>query len=344
LKDITLSNNLVSMGIKAFEGCISLSSVTIPNSVKSIGNWAFSYCSNLTFVSIGNSVESIGYEAFIECKSLSSVDIPNSVTAIDKGAFQECSSLTSVTIGDGLTSIGKEAFKDCSSLTSVSMGKSVASIGDYAFYGCKHLYSVEMRSDIKNIGFEAYANCPKLTEVYCYAKEVPTTSQQTFSESKIEEKATLHVPTPSIESYKTTAPWSSFWAFKGMDNVLPELPKCATPTISYIEGKLAFGCETNGVVYVSKISDEDVGEKYSGEIELTKIYTISVYATKTGYDNSDVATATIGWRNGSPVMEGFANVILEEDETACDVNKDGLVDVADIATIIDKMASTSRQE
>jgi hypothetical protein len=37
-------------------------------------------------------------------------------------------------------------------------------------------------------------------------------------------------------------------------------------------------------------------------------------------------------------MEGFSSVTMDNDEGACDVNGDGIVDVADIATIIDSMA------
>ncbi len=50
---------------------------------------------------------------------------------------------------------------------------------------------------------------------------------------------------------------------------------------------------------------------------------MSVYATKAGYDNSDVAT-----KEFTPDTGG-------ED---CDVNKYGKVDVADICNVIDRMA------
>ena len=51
--------------------------------------------------------------------------------------------------------------------------------------------------------------------------------------------------------------------------------------------------------------------------------TVTVYATRQDYDNSDVATLEFTLGAGGEV---------------CDTNKDGVVDVADIATIIDKMA------
>ena len=85
-----------------------------------------------------------------------------------------------------MTSIGYDAFSDCSGLTSVTIPNSVTSIG----YG-------------------AFASCSILYDIYCYAENVPSTEKKAFLYSPIAD-ATLHVPAASVESYKATAPWSSF--------------------------------------------------------------------------------------------------------------------------------------
>jgi hypothetical protein len=119
--------------------------------------------------------------------------------------------------------------------------------------------------------------------------------------------------------------------------------KCATPTIAYDTGKLIFSCATQGVTFVSEVHTGSASRSTDSEVSLAPtVTTITVYAIKEGYDDSDVATATIRWRNGSPVMEGFSSVTLEEDESRGDVNSDGTVDVADISTIIDIMAARAR--
>ena len=121
------------------------------------------------------------------------------------------------------------------------------------------------------------------------------------------------------------------------------MPQCATPTIDYANWKLTFNCATKGAEIVSKAKVQE--EKEGGsELSLTPTYTITAYAKAEGYRDSEVATATIGWKNGRPVIiQGFSNVDLEEDEPICDVNNDGTVDVADIVTIISAMASKSRE-
>ena len=119
--------------------------------------------------------------------------------------------------------------------------------------------------------------------------------------------------------------------------------KCATPTIAYDMGKLIFSCATQGVTFVSEVHTGSASRSTDSEVSLAPtVTTITVYAIKEGCDDSDVATATIRWRNGSPVMEGFSSVTLEEDESRGDVNCDGTVDVADISTIIDIMAARAR--
>ena len=201
--------SVTSIGDDAFFACSGLTSVTIPNSVTSIGMYAFASCSGLTSVTIPNSVTSIGDCAFHSCSGLTSVTIPNSVTSISTQAFEDCSGLTSVTIGNSVKSIGDWAFGNCSGLTSVTIPNSVESIGDEAFRDCSGLTSVTIGNGVTRIGIRAFRDCPELLDVYCYAKDVPSTESSAFNGS-YPENATLHVPAASIDSYKARAPWSKF--------------------------------------------------------------------------------------------------------------------------------------
>ena len=45
------------------------------------------------------------------------------------------------------------------------------------------------------------------------------------------------------------------------------------------------------------IKDTDIKKGYDATVDLTATYEISVYATKAGYENSDIATATLVWTN-----------------------------------------------
>ena len=274
----------------AFRDCSGLTSVTLPNSLKSIGDDVFQSCTGLTSITIPSSVTSIGESAFMGCTGLTSLTIPNSVTTIGHEAFEDCSGLTSVIIGNGVTFIGGESFKDCDNLTTVVIGNGVTTI----------------------VG-QAFGNCQKLTSVYCYAANVPTTEISTFRKTNIE-NATLYVPAASINDYNAVEPWKYFKSIIGLDGTMPdvpEVPKCATPTIAYQNGKLTFECETEGAICRYTITDSDIKSDSGNEVDLTVTYNISVYATKAGYDNSDVVTAMLCWIDVTPTGE---NVVVGKSE------------------------------
>ena len=133
---------------------------------------------------IEDGITSIGYGLFNGCPH-EKVLIPKSVKSIGVNAFMDNPYLKEATLPDGLVSIGDWAFV-ATGLTSVTIPNSVTSIGEYAFY-----------------------DCPKLLDVYCYAEKVPSTGDYAFDGSNLK-NVTLHVPAASLESYKSTSPWSSF--------------------------------------------------------------------------------------------------------------------------------------
>ena len=145
-----------------------------------------------------------------------------------------------------------------------------------------------------------------MEDVYCYAENVPSTTSDAFQDSYIE-YATLHVPAASVNAYKAAEPWKNFKQIVAIDGDTPSTPKCAKPTISYDNLKLTYSCETEGVEYISEIKDADIKKYYDNSVSLSATYEISVYATKSGYDNSDVATATLVFTNATFTTEGTSS-------------------------------------
>jgi hypothetical protein len=147
---------------------------------------------------------------------------------------------------------------------------------------------------VERFGSGAFARCENLANVYCLATSVPNAESDAFNESYPEYMA-LHVPEEAINSYKTTAPWSSFGTIVTLDGDVTETPKCATPTVLYSDGKLLFECETEGAEFVTEITSSDFNKFYNNSINLSATYNISVYAMATGYENSETVNATLCW-------------------------------------------------
>ena len=311
IKDLVIPNSVTSIGADAFQGCTNITSVTIPNSVTSIGGNAFHGCTYLTSVYITDleawckiSFEFNAYSnpliyshhLYLNGEEIKNLVIPNSITTIGDWAFYTCRSLTSVTIPNTVTNIGYCAFGECFNLTSVTIPNSATTIGDFAFLYCRNLTSVTIPNSVTSIKKAAFDGCSHLSSVISKMVNPCEIYSNCFPDD-VYNNVTLYVPQGTIDKYKSTDCWNKFLNIEEGDpgSVAPEAKKCATPTISYADKKLTFSCETEEVEFVSKITDADIKDHNGSEISLTATYNISVYATKSGYTNSDVATATLVW-------------------------------------------------
>ena len=107
--------------------------------------------------------------------------------------------------------------------------------------------------------------------------------------------------------------------------IVLETTKCEKPTINYRNGKLTFSCATDDVTFHYTITDSNNNSGTGNEVSLNT-FNVSVYATKEGYEDSEVATM---------VISTGANGIIG------DVNGDGKITVADAVVIVDLTLSGS---
>ena len=130
------------------------------------------------------------------------------------------------------------------------------------------------------------------------------------------------MPAASLDAYSNYEPWKSFQTIVAIqDGDIPVLPKCAKPEISIVDGKVKITCATEGAEFVTKLTVGDTNNYYDSEFALSNKIMISAYATKEGYDNSDVTTTEITF-SGDPVKVG-------------DMNQDGKLTITDVINLMD---------
>ena len=324
LPSITITSAVTSIKDAAFYNCTSLKNVVFTESEAELNlgsnanqlndvNWdysnpLFSSCP-LDSVFIGRNInystsQYSGYSPFYRNISLRAVKLSDKETEISDNEFYGCTNLQRVIIGDGVTTIGKRAFSGCSSLKFFAFGSQVAEIGE-----------------------EAFSDCAAVVEISSKAEVAPACGTQALDDiNKWECK--LYVPTGCMAAYESADQWKDFFfkeegegtASHGDDGEQIVM-KCETPTITLVGDKLSFACKTDGVKFYYSVSHSDVKSGTSSkDVDLTKTYTITVFARKDGYGDSEVAKATFKASGGG--IPG-------------DVNGDGKVDVADHVKLSD---------
>ena len=162
---VIIESGVTSIGVRAFQNCISLTGVDIQGGVTSIGDAAFLYCDSLTSIELPDGLKSIGQEAFRECSSLTGIEIPDSVISIGCYAFAYCSSLTGIDLPGGLTGIEGGVFMSCESLKDVRLPDSAVYIGESAFAECTSLTGINLPDGLTDIGKAAFCDCSSLTGI-----------------------------------------------------------------------------------------------------------------------------------------------------------------------------------
>lgn len=314
-----------------FAHCHNITSFTIPNTVMGIGYEGFGWCWYLKTIILDNprSSFSVGSDAFdYDWRAFKTVRIINidEKELLNNGAgllssyslpthdlYINDNKVIDYEVADGVETINN-CFRNCNSIETLSMPNSVRTIVSSACYSCTALKTITLSSKLESIGYNAFAECPELRTIYAKSAVPPSIDASTFPNGAYM-FATLYVPKGKLSAYKNANIWSNFANIieteyeDGPD--IPQPKRCEKPNISYVNGQLKFASATDGAEFVSEITDSDIKKNYEATVSLTATYNISVYATKSGYDNSDVAIATLCWIDASPKTEGVTDGVAQ---------------------------------
>lgn len=350
MKTVSLGQNVSSIGKNAFSRCSSIETIDIPDNVTVLNEFTFESCTSLKSITIKEKMTDIKNYAFNNCTSLKNVIIADSEADLNLGSngsnplFNSCplenvyigrninynktsnygyspfyrnTFLKSVEITDKETEISENEFYGCTNLQRVTIGDGITAIGNWAFSGCQSLKYFAFGSQVATIGQEAFSDCAAVTEIISKAATPPVCGTQALDDiNKWDCK--LYVPDGCMAAYEAANQWMDFFFKEEGEGTAtqnpegqPETGKCEKPTITITDGKIHFACATEGVTYTYHITATDPSGV--GNDVAPSSLTLTVYASKPGFENSDTATIEIAASSG----------------VLGDLTGDGKVDVAD---------------
>ena len=325
LSSVSLGKNIATIGNYAFQGCSSIESFVLPEYLTEIGNHAFESCSALVSINIPSQVTTIGGCAFMWCSSLEELTIPASVTTIGYEALRG-TGLKKITFQDGITDLtieafyGFDVFRDCTNLETVYLGRKYVSDRPL-FHNLTTIKQASIGSTITEMQSEVFSGCTGLTNIYSHNAVPPTCSSDKVFNGVNKQTCLLTVARGAVSAYKAAPVWKDFYNIEEMEET-----KCATPTATLENGRLHFACTTKNVTFHYTCAYPADMAGTGDDVAISQTIRLTLYASRTGLEDSDVATYDLLITGGSAGMKG-------------DVNEDGSVDVADIATVITIMSA-----
>ena len=317
LTDVEMNSTVESIGMEAFSNC-GIKTIDWKNSIKAMGEGVFSYCDQLQTVSFPCEMDTLPKCTFLMCKNLTFVSLGNKIHVLESYSFAGTEKLTSIEWPANLESFEVSAFgrylhTDYCGLKKLECPSGLKNISVQAFSGCQ-LEEIRFNEGLEKIGWEVF-DVKFLKDIYCpsflkvgeqnespfYLDNYEAGDKKPFDWTKATwEKVTLHVPHNLMQKFHDTVPWSYF-AIVDIETDEPFIPSenpsekvCAKPSIGIDNGELTFTCETEDVEYVTTITSHDVGTLVHREnIKLAGTYTITSYAKREGYKNSDIVKVTL---------------------------------------------------
>lgn len=280
IKELIIPEGITEIKRYAFIGGSNITSLDIPNGVTKLGSGAFNCCTALAIVNLPESLISIGSDAFQNCSSIVELNIPDGNTEIGQSAFQNCSSMEKLKLSNNLQIINQKAFKDCSKLRSITIPPTVELIYQSAFFFTS--------SD--DVVFFMNPEYPPLA----YENSFPSNSK-------------FYVPDGSIDPYQNVVPWNNY-ELHTFSSSGPE--KCAPPVITYKNETLSFTSETPDAVFHYVITSADGQKNIGSSLNVSGKLLVRVYASKSGYEDSDIVESEINIMGirGDLTGDGIVNV------------------------------------
>lgn len=166
IEEAIMTDGYVSIGERAFQGCVNMRQIILPSTLKEIKSYALQGCVNLKSIIIPQMTEIIGDYTFADT-GLKSVIIPKTVLYLGKGLFSGCHNLDTVLINENILDVPECLFQNCTKLKKIRLHEKMQTIGDYSFDGCTELKELYVPDSVIAIGEHAFDNLSEKFLLQC---------------------------------------------------------------------------------------------------------------------------------------------------------------------------------
>ena len=262
--------------------------------------------SKINYLNREFTVTSIKESAFANNTTLETVKIPNSIKSIGNNAFAGCTALSVVTTESTTPLPIKESCFDAMVQLFSTLYVPTSAVDTYksadVWKGFGNIVSLD--AAITRITLspssvtltEGETLAITITTVPANAdKKLISWSSSNANIATVDNTGKVTAIAPGTATITTTVSGSGVSAQCKVTVNKLILDTCATPTISYVDGKVSLTCDTDGAEVITTIEKGDDETHKGSEFEYIPTQNFTAYATKTHYENSDTVNLTICW-------------------------------------------------
>ena len=366
LTRVTINNPNTQYGVGVFISCAKINSVTLPAGMPELPNHFLSGAEALKSINLPNGMVRLGNSCLMNT-GLTSINLPETVELVDSSALQWISTITSINLKN-VKRINSQAFGNMTALTSVTGGDSVQYIGNAAFIRCNALTAMPSFPNVKVFDGTVFYNCTGLRDVTIPASLEqcminPFVNCTALNEIKVEEGSThfaeldsclyeivdgqpyalVSMPTARANTRLVLQPGTQFVAQQAL-RYAPVTEFIATDGLRIIESS-AFSSTTQLQNIELPSTVEAIYSGFPNSSALTSVTVMATVPPETAafadaaYENATlyVPMSSVEAYRNAEIWMNFQNIVgIEEPVTVNrgDVNGDGTIDPADIASLI----------
>ena len=165
---VQLPESLKTIGVRAFENCLNITSIVIPDSTETIDSFAFGGCSNLVDVTVQENLPGVHKYAFkgakYEYNNTSPEEDDDFVVTTDGTLIAYFGTDENIVVPDGVKQIGK-SFANKEFIKSITLPDTLEAIDRRAFDNCKGIKELVVPESVTVIEKEAFAGMCNLTKL-----------------------------------------------------------------------------------------------------------------------------------------------------------------------------------